>query len=138
MNKVSNEQMARELAIKDCVCYGKSVFGGGWYTGTREQLGKIGVAEVVDPQCVKGDAALGLALKILVETVEELGGTHPYMAVRVSISPRGVGVGVNTHGGAGFQQLEDVYTVDVKDASFWVRVAAAVKAFAAENPSPAF
>ena len=57
MNKVNNERMARELAIASGDCYGMSVFGGDWYTGTREQLERIGVAEIVDPQCIKGDAA---------------------------------------------------------------------------------
>lgn len=136
MNKVNNERLARELAIENSECYGKSVFGGDWYTGTREQLERIGVAEVVDPQCVKGDAALGLAVKMLIETVQELGTTHPYMSVQVSVTPRGIGVGVNTHGGSGFHQLEDEYICNATEAAFWVRVTGAVKNYAAQNPAP--
>ncbi len=45
MYSCNTEKMARELAAKDGLRYGWSVFGK-FYVGTSEELGRVGVVEV--------------------------------------------------------------------------------------------
>jgi len=49
MTKHSRKFEARERARADMSYYGMSVFDGQWYTGSMEQLDRVGVARVVNP-----------------------------------------------------------------------------------------
>ena len=43
MFKYNTEKVAKESAREKELLYGISVFGGGWYVGTKAELVKIGV-----------------------------------------------------------------------------------------------
>lgn len=49
MTKHSRKFDARGQARADISCYGMSVFDGQWYTGSKEQLDKVGAVSVIDP-----------------------------------------------------------------------------------------
>ena len=71
MTRVNNEKMAKKIAKEDGLLYGMSVFGGKWYTGTREQLKKIGVVKILGEST---EDVMGIPLGALEECACSLEG----------------------------------------------------------------